>query len=116
MSFDDRHISPWAFGAVDWAAGAGEAGGGLVCASAGTSIADASRPPSRSVRIWSSPLYCELSVAKRRQLNFGSLQARSLCASNKKSGREWHVRFGSKARMAGATRNVRFLPIEISTE
>ena len=50
--FDARHVSPSAFGAVDWAIGAGEAGGGLVCASAGTSIAEASRPPSMSVRIW----------------------------------------------------------------
>src|SRR6478672_9623572 len=82
MSFDDRHISPWAFGAVDWAAGAGEAGGGLVCASAGTSIAEASRPPSRSVRIWRLLYTCELSVAKRRQLNFCSMQARALLSQH----------------------------------
>jgi hypothetical protein len=76
MSFDDRHISPWAFGAVDWA-GSGGAGGGLVCASAGTSITEASRPPSMSVRIWRLLCICEY-LAKRRQLNFCSMPARAL--------------------------------------
>src|SRR4029450_5738592 len=101
MSFDDRHILPWAFGAVAWTAGAGEAGGGLVCASAGTSIAEASRPPSMSVRIWRLLYTCEL---------FGQTQATEFLFHASESAFALQKKYGAKSQIERTKRGTGEIP------